>query len=56
MSSMSGSRRWSIGRVLGLVAMIAVLILVLHPVAVAVIPLLVVAGLLIALGRVVFRR
>lgn len=50
------SRRWSIGRVLRLVAVIAVLVVVLHPLALAVIPLLVAAGLLIVLGRVVFRR
>jgi hypothetical protein len=51
-----GCRRWSIGRVLGFVAVIAVLVIVLHPLALAVIPPLVVAGLLVVLGRVVFRR
>jgi len=42
--------------VVGLVAAVALLVIFLHPLAVAVIPLLVVAGLLVALGRVVFRR
>lgn len=47
---------WSVGRVIGTVAAVALLVIFLYPLAVAVIPLLVVAGLLVALGRVVFRR
>lgn len=53
---MRDSYRWTLRRVLGVVAAVAVLIVLLHPLAVAVIPLLVVGALLLMLGRVIFRR
>lgn len=54
--SRCSNRGWSVGRVVGVVAVAALLVIFLYPLAVAVIPLLVVAGLLVALGRIVFRR
>jgi uncharacterized membrane protein HdeD (DUF308 family) len=50
------SHRWTLRRVLALVAAVAILIVLLHPLAAALIPLLVVGALLLVLGRVIFRR